>query len=94
MWDGTTLAEPHAAGRATTWVHDGTRRLTQTERPLVQEEFDERFYAIVTDLVGAPAELVKGKSLARDRRIAVCISHERQPYSFVAIEVRSQWPER
>jgi PPOX class probable F420-dependent enzyme len=29
---------------------------------------------------------VKGKSLARDQRIAVCISDEQQPYSFVAIE--------
>jgi PPOX class probable F420-dependent enzyme len=29
---------------------------------------------------------VKGKSLARDRRIAVCVSDERQPYGFVAIE--------
>ncbi|WP_218952016.1 PPOX class F420-dependent oxidoreductase [Amycolatopsis anabasis] len=29
---------------------------------------------------------VKGKSLARDRRIAVCVSDERRPYSFVAIE--------
>jgi PPOX class probable F420-dependent enzyme len=29
---------------------------------------------------------VKGKSLARDRRIAVCVSDERQPYSFVTIE--------
>jgi PPOX class probable F420-dependent enzyme len=29
---------------------------------------------------------VKGKSLARDRRIAVCVSDESQPYSFVTIE--------
>jgi PPOX class probable F420-dependent enzyme len=29
---------------------------------------------------------VKGNSLANDRRIAVCVSDERQPYSFVAIE--------
>jgi PPOX class probable F420-dependent enzyme len=29
---------------------------------------------------------VKGKNLARDRRIAVCVSDERQPYSFVTIE--------
>lgn len=29
---------------------------------------------------------VKGKSLARDRRIAVCVSDERQPYSFGTIE--------
>jgi PPOX class probable F420-dependent enzyme len=29
---------------------------------------------------------VKGKSLARDRRLAVCVSDEEQPYSFVTIE--------
>jgi PPOX class probable F420-dependent enzyme len=29
---------------------------------------------------------VKGKSLARDERIAVCVSDERQPYGFVSIE--------
>ncbi len=29
---------------------------------------------------------VKGKSLARDRRVAICVSDERQPYSFVTIE--------
>ncbi|MCE7004058.1 PPOX class F420-dependent oxidoreductase [Kibdelosporangium philippinense] len=29
---------------------------------------------------------VKGKSLARDGRIAVCVSDERQPYSFVSID--------
>ncbi|MEV6494790.1 PPOX class F420-dependent oxidoreductase [Actinoplanes sp. NPDC051633] len=33
---------------------------------------------------------VKGKSLARDRRIAVCVSDERQPYSFVTIEGEAQ----
>jgi PPOX class probable F420-dependent enzyme len=29
---------------------------------------------------------VKGKSMARDRRLAICVSDERRPYSFVAIE--------
>jgi PPOX class probable F420-dependent enzyme len=29
---------------------------------------------------------VKGKSLAHDRRIAVCVSDERQPYGFVTME--------
>ncbi len=29
---------------------------------------------------------VKGKSLARDGRVAVCVSDERQPYGFVTIE--------
>lgn len=29
---------------------------------------------------------VKGKSLARDQRIAVCVSDEQQPYGFVTLE--------
>ena len=29
---------------------------------------------------------VKGKCIARDRRIAVCISDEQRPYAFVTIE--------
>jgi len=29
---------------------------------------------------------VKGKSLARDRRVAACVSDERQPYGFVTVE--------
>jgi PPOX class probable F420-dependent enzyme len=29
---------------------------------------------------------VKGRSLARDRRLALCVSDERQPYGFVTIE--------
>jgi PPOX class probable F420-dependent enzyme len=33
---------------------------------------------------------VKGKSLARDGRIAVCVSDERQPYSFVTVEGRAR----
>lgn len=32
---------------------------------------------------------IKGKSLARDERIAVCVSDERQPYGFVTIEGRA-----
>jgi hypothetical protein len=33
---------------------------------------------------------VKGKSLAHDRRITLCVSDERQPYSFVTIEGEAQ----
>ena len=33
---------------------------------------------------------VKGKSLAHDRRIALCVSDERRPYSFVTIEGEAQ----
>ncbi|MFD9405705.1 putative T7SS-secreted protein [Streptomyces sp. NPDC059989] len=67
-WDGTVLCEqvtrtagegaPH--GVATTWDHLGLRPLTQTERVLTdaQDVVDERFFAIVTDLIGTPTELV------------------------------------
>lgn len=33
---------------------------------------------------------VKGRILARDRRIAICVSDEQQPYSFVTIEGDAQ----
>ncbi|MFE6159176.1 RHS repeat-associated core domain-containing protein [Streptomyces sp. NPDC056486] len=65
-WDGTTLCEqfttdhsrPHAV--ALTWEHDGLRPISQTERILTatREEIDARFFAIATDLAGAPTELV------------------------------------
>jgi RHS repeat-associated protein len=72
-WDEFVLAEqthtvwrPSAPPqtRTITWEHEpgGFRPVTQTERaPLPdapQQWIDERFYAIVTDLVGSPAELV------------------------------------
>ncbi|MBL1096656.1 putative T7SS-secreted protein [Streptomyces coffeae] len=66
-WDGPTLAEqttttpdlPHPV--TLTWDHDGLRPITQTERitdATTQQEYDARFFAIVTDLVGTPTELV------------------------------------
>lgn len=67
-WDGTTLCEqtttsaelPHPV--TLTWDHQGLRPLAQTERITVaeapQEEIDSRFFAIVTDLVGTPSELI------------------------------------
>ncbi|MFF7328570.1 putative T7SS-secreted protein [Streptomyces sp. NPDC008150] len=67
-WDGLTLCEqtvhhpgsPHVV--ALTWDHRDVVPLAQTERILTadsrQEEIDRRFYAIATDLTGAPAELV------------------------------------
>ncbi|MGP3978919.1 putative T7SS-secreted protein [Streptomyces sp. 8N114] len=66
-WDGPLLIEQTATGDAmpqpvvTTWDHDGLSPLSQTERLLdsaTQTEIDARFYAIVTDLVGTPRELV------------------------------------
>jgi RHS repeat-associated protein len=67
-WDGTTLCEqtvhtpdlPHVI--AFTWDHRGLAPLSQTERLLTpddrQEEIDRRFFAIATDLVGTPTELI------------------------------------
>ncbi|MFI5551053.1 DUF6531 domain-containing protein [Streptomyces sp. NPDC051738] len=57
-WDGTRLAEQvTATGTATTWdYHSGTHRpLTQLDR---RPDGDARFHAVVTDLSGAPTELV------------------------------------
>lgn len=67
-WDGPTLTEqttvsadlPHPV--TLTWDHDGLRPVAQTERisaaDASQREIDSRFFAIVTDLVGTPTELV------------------------------------
>ncbi|WKV75990.1 DUF6531 domain-containing protein [Streptomyces sp. PCS3-D2] len=67
-WDGLTLCEqishrpdqPHTV--ALTWDHRGDVPLAQTERILTaderQEEVDRRFFAIATDLIGAPTELL------------------------------------
>ncbi|MGW7067470.1 RHS repeat-associated core domain-containing protein [Streptomyces sp. NPDC054855] len=64
-WDDLTLCEqtshtPGARESVTlTWDHDGLLPLAQTERKhLTDEEVDARFYAIVTDLVGTPTELL------------------------------------
>ncbi|MGD6745400.1 DUF6531 domain-containing protein [Streptomyces sp. BH106] len=72
-WDGTGLAEQtdSTTGVTLTWDLDDHRPLTQLERrpraqtpaqtqdeARKQEEYDSRFFAIVTDLVGTPTELV------------------------------------
>ncbi|MCF3960433.1 putative T7SS-secreted protein [Streptomyces fuscigenes] len=74
-WDGTTLCEqtttsaelPHMV--TLTWDHQGLHPLGQTERitavDMPEDEIDSRFFAIVTDLVGTPSELV-----GEDGRIA------------------------
>ncbi|MBI0316798.1 RHS repeat protein [Streptomyces javensis] len=44
-----------------TWDHDGLRPVAQTERiteATTQREIDARFFAIITDLVGTPTELI------------------------------------
>jgi RHS repeat-associated protein len=64
VWDGAVLAEQVQSGRVTTWDYEpGTfRPLAQTEGVLpagvTQQRIDERFYAIVTDLIGTPTELL------------------------------------
>ncbi|WP_306325067.1 putative T7SS-secreted protein [Streptomyces venezuelae] len=55
-WDGTTLCEQTSDDITLTWDHAGLRPLTQTERR--DDSTDERFFAIVTDLIGTPTELI------------------------------------
>ncbi|MFI6545557.1 putative T7SS-secreted protein [Streptomyces prunicolor] len=67
-WDGTTLCEQTTASPelpnpvTITWDHQGLRPIAQTERITAadapQDEIDSRFFAIVTDLVGTPTELI------------------------------------
>ncbi|MEU5170062.1 putative T7SS-secreted protein [Streptomyces mutomycini] len=67
-WDGNTLCEQTTTAKnlprqvTLTWDYDGFRPLTQTERVYSsgtpQDIIDERFFAIITDLVGTPTELV------------------------------------
>ncbi|WP_019884405.1 DUF6531 domain-containing protein [Streptomyces purpureus] len=67
-WDGSTLVEQTtrttgAAGEVhLTWEHDGYRPLLQVESKSAadapQDIIDQRFFAIVTDLVGTPTEMV------------------------------------
>ncbi|MDN0193601.1 RHS repeat-associated core domain-containing protein [Streptomyces sp. S.PNR 29] len=78
-WDGLNVTEqtttaaglPHPV--TLTWDHDGLFPVAQTERltdQTTQEEIDCRFFAIVTDLVGTPTELVdeSGNIAWRSRR--------------------------
>ncbi|MET7568070.1 putative T7SS-secreted protein [Streptomyces sp. NPDC005492] len=67
-WDGTTLCEQTTTSPnlpnpvVLTWDHQGLRPIAQTERitsaETPQQEIDSRFFAIVTDLVGTPSELI------------------------------------
>ncbi|MFC5833608.1 RHS repeat-associated core domain-containing protein [Nonomuraea insulae] len=59
VWDGQIIAEQTTTERTTTWDFEpGTHRpLTQTER-IPQEQIDQAFYAIATDLLGTPTELI------------------------------------
>lgn len=67
-WDGTTLCEQTTTGEGLlhpvtlTWDHQGLHPVAQTERITAadapQQEIDSRFFAIITDLIGTPSELV------------------------------------
>ncbi|MFB7978452.1 putative T7SS-secreted protein [Streptomyces vinaceus] len=68
-WDGTTLVEQTTRSADSpqevtlSWTHAGLHPLTQTEsmrsvRDAPQEEIDSRFFAMVTDLVGTPTEML------------------------------------
>ncbi|MFC7976184.1 DUF6531 domain-containing protein [Streptomyces cinereoruber] len=67
-WDGSTLVEQStrsadAPGEVhLTWEHDGYRPLLQVESKSAadapQDIVDQRFFAVVTDLIGTPTELV------------------------------------
>ncbi|MFI9049631.1 RHS repeat-associated core domain-containing protein [Streptomyces sp. NPDC053427] len=78
-WDRTNLAEQttRSVGRSdaltVSWEHDGLQPIAQVERKAVcdttQQEIDQRFFAIITDLVGTPTELadVTGNVVWRSR---------------------------
>ncbi|WP_433131723.1 DUF6531 domain-containing protein [Micromonospora sp. CA-240977] len=63
-WDGPRLVEQTHGGpagdRTSTWEYaPGTfTPISQTDGAADQDEVDRRFYAIVTDLVGTPTELI------------------------------------
>jgi RHS repeat-associated protein len=68
-WDDGRLAEQTGVGpdgtvRTLTWDHEPGSYLPAVQREQLggadQEYYDTRFYAIVADLTGAPAELVAG----------------------------------
>ncbi|SED49807.1 RHS repeat-associated core domain-containing protein [Streptomyces sp. 2231.1] len=62
-WDGGRLSEQTDSTTRTTltWEYDGFRPLAQTESRQAGDELsdiDSRFFAIVTDVIGTPTELV------------------------------------
>ncbi|KOG86294.1 type IV secretion protein Rhs, partial [Streptomyces varsoviensis] len=67
-WDGPTLTEQttttaaHPNAVTLTWDHNGLQPIAQTERITAaeapQREIDQRFFAIITDLIGTPSELI------------------------------------
>jgi RHS repeat-associated protein len=72
-WDGTVLAEQHHVtadwSKQTTWDWQprSNRPLIQTERTTGQDAVDREFYAIITDLIGTPTDLVTESGEIVDR---------------------------
>jgi RHS repeat-associated protein len=61
VWDGEQLAEElRSDGSARTWDYepDSHTPVVQIDRTPTQDEYDRRFHAIVTDIVGTPTDLV------------------------------------
>ncbi|MFF2524888.1 RHS repeat-associated core domain-containing protein, partial [Streptomyces liangshanensis] len=68
VWDGATLCEQTTRSEESpnvvtlTWDHRGLHPVAQSERitsaHAPQEEIDQRFFSIITDLVGTPTELI------------------------------------
>jgi RHS repeat-associated protein len=64
VWDGSNLAETVHVGRTTTWdwAPGGVRPISQVDRVVrsdtPQAEIDQRFYAIISDIIGTPTQLV------------------------------------
>ncbi|WP_024805990.1 putative T7SS-secreted protein [Nocardia sp. BMG51109] len=57
VWDGTNLVEQVTADTTTRW-HYQPGSYTPLTQTIDQAAIDSEFYAIVTDLIGAPTELV------------------------------------
>jgi RHS repeat-associated protein len=91
-WDGSTLCEQITTAAefpnpvTLTWDHQRLHPIAQTERVSAahapQEEIDSRFFAIVTDLVGTPTELV-------DEAGEICWRARRAVWGTTAWEVGS-----
>lgn len=81
-WDGPTLCEqvtyapalPHPV--SVTWDYHDMRPVAQVERILAgdtpQSEINERFFSIVTDLVGTPSELIDEQGQSRGGLVPLC----------------------
>ncbi|MFD9938299.1 DUF6531 domain-containing protein [Streptomyces massasporeus] len=105
-WDGSTLCEQSSlspdGGEAITltWDHDGLRPLSQTERKTIldadmaQCEIDRRFYAIVTDLIGTPIELLdeQGETAWRTRTtLWGCTAWNREAVAYTPLRYPGQY---